>query len=203
MPQTAARPRGVAFRPLQVTALLLTLGIGGCATLQQFAAIQNVDFSLDGVSRIELAGIDMTEVRGFQDVSLTDGLALASAVRSGDLPLTLTLHVGAANPESNVDARLVQMDWTLFLDNRETVSGRVAEEVVLPKGELTMVQVATEVDLLDFFDGNASELFELARSFTGLGGDPPDLALEVLPVVQTVLGAIPYDRPLRITLPNS
>jgi len=203
MPLTTASTRGVASRSLPITALALTIGVGGCATLQQFAALQNVAFSLDGVSRIELAGIDMTEVRGFQDVSLTDGLALASAVRSGDLPLALTLNVGAANPESNVDARLVQMDWTLFLDDRETVSGRVAEEVVLPNGEVTTVQLSTEVDLLDFFDGNAAELFELVRSFAGLGGDPPDLALEVLPVVQTMLGAIPYDRPLRITLPNS
>jgi len=181
----------------------LTAGLSACATLQQFAALQNVDFSLDGVSRIELAGIDLTEVRSFSDVGFTDGLTLAEAVSSGDLPLALTLRVGAANPDSNVDARLVRMDWTLFLDGVETVSGRVADEVVLSSGRSTTVPVSTEVDLLDFFDGGATELFELARSFAGLGGNPPDLALEILPVVQTILGPIPYDRPIRIALPNS
>jgi hypothetical protein len=43
-------------------ALLVVMG-SGCATLQQFAALGNVHFSLDRVSGLCLAGIELVPVR--------------------------------------------------------------------------------------------------------------------------------------------
>lgn len=192
-------PRGLR-RLLPLALLGTTLASGACATFQQLVALRQVDFALDALTRVELAGVDVTEVRGVGDLSLSEGLRIADQVRAGTLPLALTLRVLADNPSSNGDARLVRMDWTLFLEDRETVSGRFADELVLPSGASTPFPLSTELDLLEFFDGGADELFALVRSAAGLEDEPPSLALEVLPVVRTALGAIPYDRPIRIDL---
>lgn len=184
-------------RPLSaVSALLLT----GCATLGQIGALQRVDFSLQGVTDVRLAGIDLSAVRSFSDLSFADAAALAAGVRDRDLPLALDLQVLAENPSDNyADARLVEMEWTLFLEGRETVSGVVDREVVLPRGEPTLVPVGVGLNLVDFYEGNARDLFELALSLAGVGGEPKEVGLEALPTVQTALGPIRYPEPIRMS----
>lgn len=179
---------------------LVLLPLSGCATLQQIGALQQVDFSLRGVSEVHLAGIDFTRVRSFSDLSFADAASLTAAVRDRDLPLTLELDVMALNPQDNyADARLVQLDWTLFLENRETVSGVVDREIILPRGEPTAVPVGVSLNLVEFYEGNAQDLFELAQSLAGVGGEPKEVAVEALPTVQTTLGPIRYPEPIRMS----
>lgn len=185
-------------RLLRLAPVLLALT--GCATLQQIGALQQVDFSLRGVSQVHLAGIDFTRVRSFSDLSFADAASLAAAVRDRDLPLTLELDVMALNPQDNyADARLVELDWTLFLEGRETVSGVVDREVVLPRGEPMAVPVGVNLNLVEFYEGNAQDLFELAQSLAGVGGEPKEVAVEALPTVQTTLGPIRYPGPIRMS----
>ncbi len=175
------------------------LALSGCATLSQITALQRVDFSLEGVSGVRLAGVELDRVRSFSDLSLTDGARLASAVANRELPLSMNVLVLAENPADNfTDARMVRMDWTLLLEERETVSGRITEELVLPRGQPTGFPVLVELNLVEFFEGNARDLFELALSLTGQGGAPKEVALTALPTIETALGPITYDRPIRI-----
>lgn len=191
-------PKTRSFRRTAL-AVLPALLFSGCATLQQLGALQNVDFDLRGVSDVRLAGIDFTRVRSFSDLSFSDAAALASAVSNRDLPLDLQLDVVAANPADNhADARLVEMAWTLFLEDRETVSGVLDREIVLPRGEPTAVPVRVGLNLVEFYEGNARDLFELASSLAGVGGQPKEVMVEVLPTVQTSLGPIRYPEPLRL-----
>jgi hypothetical protein len=191
-------------RSIVVSAVLAcTFFAGACATLRQLAALEQVAFSLDGVSRVSLADVELTAIRRFEDLTITDGLKLAEAVGAGTLDLSLGLRVRAHNPESNVDARMVRMDWTLILDGRETVSGRVTDEVLLPRGQDTSVPVSAELDLMSFFEGGAREMFDLALGLTGFGEEPTELTLRIRPVVETVLGPIAYEAPIQISLPTS
>lgn len=181
------------------TAIAGLLALSGCATLSQITALQRVDFSLEGVSGVRLAGVELDRVGSFSDLSLTDGARLASAVANRELPLSMNVLVLAENPADNfTDARLVRMDWTLLLEERETVSGRISEELVLPRGQPTGFPVLVELNLVEFFEGNARDLFELALSLTGQGGAPKEVALTALPTIETALGPITYDRPIRI-----
>ena len=138
-------------------------------------------------------------IRDSSDLSLADGATLANAVRQGDLPLAMEIEVLAENPSDNtVDARLVEMTWTLFLEDRETISGRIAEETLLPRGEPTIVPVRVNLNLAHFFEGSTRDLFELALSFTGLGGDSKNVTLRALPVVETIFGRMTPERPIQI-----
>jgi hypothetical protein len=180
-------------------ALPALLSLSGCATLGQFTALQDVDFSIDGLSEVLVAGIDVTGVRSMSDLSFSEGATLAAAVQRGDLPLHLELEILARNPEENLaDARLIRMDWTLLLEGRETVSGVFADEIVLPRGKPTTFPVVAELNLIEFFEGNAADLVDLAASLAGVGGEAKDIELRARPVVQTALGPISYPTPIRI-----
>jgi len=178
----------------------LALSLAGCATLGQIGALQNVDFALQGVSNVRLAGIDLNRVRSFSDLGFGDGARLVAAVANRDLPLELDVLVQADNPAENyADARLVRMDWTFLIEDTETVSGTLAEEFLLRRGEPTIVPIEVGMNLVDFYEGSAQDLFELAQSLAGVGGSPKELTVEALPTVETALGPIRYPSPLRLS----
>lgn len=186
------------FRSL-VSAVALVLALSGCATVQQIMALRDVDFSFDRVAEVRLAGLDIRRLDSFADLGIADASRLMTAVAERDLPLTLDVHVRAVNPEDNtVDARLVRMDWTLLIEGRETLSGVFDDEIVLPPGEPRDVPVPVSLNLVEFFDGSARDLVDLARSLAGVGGRPAEVALRASPVVETALGPIRYPRPLTL-----
>ena len=189
-------------RPLLFSTLLLLSAaalLSGCATLQQFAALSSVDFRLEGVSGLRLAGVNLDNVRSFDEISLTDAAALTFAVARNELPMDLTVHVLAENPQDNgVDARLLEMGWTLLLQDRETLSGHVDQPVILPPGEPRAIPILVQMDLLAFFEGSAQDLVELALSLAGRGGAPKDIALRARPVIETPIGPIRYPQPITI-----
>jgi len=180
---------------IAATALLL----GGCATLQQLVALGDVDFAVDRVTNVRLAGVDLTGVRSYRDLGVTDVGRLTLAASQGELPLDFRLHLTATNPADNsADARLVRMDWTLLLQGRETISGIFADETLLPRGRPTDVPIAMSLDLVDFFEGSAQDLVDLVLSVTGQGGSPKEVTLRATPSVETSLGPIRYPQPITI-----
>jgi hypothetical protein len=51
---------------------------------------------------------------------------------------------------------------------------------------------------VDFFEGSAQDLVNLALSLTGQGGEPTEVSLRATPTVDTALGPIRYPRPITI-----
>ncbi|MFP3948736.1 MAG: hypothetical protein ACLFWG_08390 [Longimicrobiales bacterium] len=178
-------------------ALVSIVAGSGCATIQEMAALRDVAFTLDGTSGGTLAGIPIESTTSYEDLGVMDVARLADALGRRELPLRVTLLVGAANPADNVRARLVELDWTLFLDDRETVSGVLDREYVLPPGQPVAVPVEVELDLLEFFDRQLESVVGLALAVAG-AGEPRRIRLEATPTVQTPLGAIRYPEPVRV-----
>lgn len=187
-------------RRLATALLLLSAGAGGaCATLQQITALRQVHFTIDRVADVQLAGIEVRGLRSYADLSLSQAATLGSALARGELPLAFTLHVTGENPADNrVSARLIRMQWTLLLEDRETVSGTVAQEYVFPPGDPQDLPITIRLDLVDFFERNARDLFELALNLSGQGGAPKNVALRAVPTIQTTLGPIEYPAPITI-----
>jgi len=171
----------------------------GCQTLQQVANLRKLNFALDRVADAELAGIELSGIRSYEDLSASDVARLGVALADGDMPLTFDLFVAAENPEeNNVSARMVQMDWTFLMEDNETISGNLEENFVISPGETQDFPVRIELDLVDFFDGNARNLFDLALAAAG-SGEPQNVALEAQPTIETELGPIEYPNPITIT----
>ncbi len=183
-----------------VSAVLLgTVVLSGCQTLRELTALQRVDFALDRVRNLRLAGVELDGIRSVSDVGGLDLARIAAAVASGDLPLEMDVLVDALNPADNpTQARLVRMDWTLLLENRETVSGSLANAVVLEPGVTTSIPISVGLDLVDFFEGSSRDLVDLVLSLAGEGGSTKNVALRALPTIDTALGPIQYPTPITV-----
>ena len=193
MTHSGPRPNGT----LVVLALSASVVLTGCATLRQVVALRHVDFSLEGTSGGTLAGIPIQSTRSLGDLRALDVVRIGAAVSKGELPLEGVSLVSAFNPVDNAQARLVGMDWTLFLDDRETVSGALDQEYVLPPGEPVTIPVRVRLDLLDFFDEQFEEVVALALAVAG-AGEARRVRLEATPSIQTRWGPIRYPEPVRI-----
>ena len=177
---------------------LLLLALPGCASFQSLAALSQVRFDLTGVSELRLAGVDVLRIRGYEDLSAREILQVTLALTTRELPLEMTLELQANNPTGNPEARLLALDWTLLLQDRETVSGGLDQALVLPGGEVTGFPVRVRLDLLEFFEGSARELVDLVSALAGVEGDPVAVGLRATPTVDTPLGPIRYPRPLEL-----
>jgi hypothetical protein len=180
-------------------ALALATTLTGCATLQQIVALRDVSFAIDRVSSVRLAGVDMSGVRSYSDLGINEVGRLTLAATQGALPLDFRLHLTATNPADNSsDARLVRMEWTLLLQDRETVSGVFADETLLRRGQPTDVPISMSLDLVDFFTGSARDFIDLALAVAGQDGTPSEVALRATPSVDTPVGPISYPEPITI-----
>jgi hypothetical protein len=179
--------------------VLLAVVITSCATLQQFAALRSVDFQLDRVANVQVAGIDASRVSAYSDLNLMDAARVATAIARRELPLAFQLHVRAENPSDNpVTARLVRLQWTLFLDDTETISGLIDQELELPPGQPRDIPVNISLDLFDFFEHSGPDLVNLALNLLGAGEEASQVALRAVPTVNTALGPISYPQPITI-----
>lgn len=184
---------------VRLLAVLTFSMLAGCATLQQMAALRRVDFALDRVDSARIAGVELSRVSSVRDIPVLDMARLGTALARRDLPFEFTLFLSALNPPDNsVSARLVQMDWTLLLDDRETISGRTNSEFQLNPGTVVDIPVSISLDLADFFDHNASDMLELALAVAGAGSQPKRVSLRATPTIQTALGPIRYPEPITI-----
>ncbi|MES3630332.1 MAG: hypothetical protein PPP56_09225 [Longimonas sp.] len=184
-----------------VGALLLVVmatTLTACQTLREVAQLRNVDFRLDRVTDARLAGIDLNRVQSVDDLGPVQLLNLGNAVRRGELPLSFAVVIEGTNPDDNsVRARLTELDWTLFLNDRETIAGTFQEETVLEPGVPTDIRFPVELNLIDFFDGGVSDLVGLALSVAG-EGPPTNVRFTADPTIRTPIGPMRYGEPITI-----
>lgn len=171
----------------------MALGLAGCATIQELAALRLVDFSFDRVSDVKLAGIRLGDRTSFSQLGASEAAVIGLAVTAQDVPLDLVVHVRALNPADNkVSARLTQLDWTFFVEESRIADGKLASTYLLPPGEPVDVPLAVRIGLLDHFQGGARELFELALAIAGTGAVTKEIRIEAKPTVQTSMGPLQY-----------
>ena len=185
---------------LALTAALIVLtAASGCQTLQQISALKSVDFAIDRVNQVNLAGVDLDNVRTYGDLNIMDATRLIAAVSRGDLPLKLTVNLAATNPADNpVTARMVGMDWRLFLDENETIAGNFNDPQDLPPGIPIGIPIQVELNLVQFFERSAQDLFELVQAVSGSGGAPKRISLRARPTISTPIGPIRYPNEITI-----
>lgn len=179
--------------------VLLAGMLTGCATLQEVIALRSVAFQVDRVTEVRMAGVDLSRVRSYSDLSLGDGARVTTALATRELPLSFRIHLLAENPASNsVTARLVRLRWTLFLEDTETISGQIEREYAIPPGQPTDIPLDISLDLFDFYERSGKDLVELALNLAGAGGTPKQVAIRAVPTISTALGPITYPQPITI-----
>ena len=176
------------------------IGAGAaCTALQQIAALRQVSFSLAGTRNARLAGVDISRIRSYRELSALDVGRIAYAVARKDLPLDFVLDVRGENPADNkVTATMIRLAWTLLLNDKETISGTLDTALAFPPGAPTTFPMGMRVNLMQFFDGPAESLVDLAASIAGISSDPTRITLRGVPTIDTPVGRISYPTPITI-----
>ena len=170
-----------------------------CATLQQLAALRQVAFALAGVRNGRLAGVDLARIRSYSDLTATDIGRISLALARKDLPIEFVVDVRAENPPDNkVTATMVRLAWSLLLNDKETISGVVDTTLSLPPGVPVGIPMQMRLNLLEFFEGPAQSMVDLAASIAGLSSDPTRIAIRAVPTIDTPIGPISYPSPITI-----
>ena len=188
--------------PFAIAVLGVLLAVPGCTTIQQLAALQEVDFELDRLSNGLVAGVDLDRLRGGGSLGPTDLARLGAAAATGEVPLSFVLHVGAENPADNpVAAQLVSLDWTLFLDGNETISGVYNDDRQISPGQAVDLPISMELDLVQFFGRNVGDLAQLVGNLAGASSQRQTIRLEAQPSINTQFGPIRYPGTISIEFP--
>jgi hypothetical protein len=186
-----------ASRFLAPLALLTLIAVPGCTALQEFAALRSVTFAFAGLSDVRVAGIRIGAGSSYGSLSLTDAARLGAAIVAKEVPLEMVAHVGATNPpENTVTARMVDLGWKLFIEDRQTLAGQLNGPIAIEPGRMVDVPLAVRFDLLQLGSGGARDLFDLALAITGQGPVQKDLRLKLVPTIETSLGRIQYPAPV-------
>ena len=202
--------RTVSFGGLAALIIGAVIWVGSlqsCATLNALAGLTRLEFKLQDVGHVTLAGVDVTNKHSANDFSFVDGLNLANAFRTGQFPLTFTLNVAAHNPNPTSSVgfnavQLTQFPWRLLLDGKETISGGIGNAVSVPNGGSTQViPLQVTVDVKQFFaDKGYNDVINLATALAGQGG-ASHIQLKAQPTIGTQLGSFKY--PNEVTIVNT
>lgn len=192
-------PRALRYGICIAAALILASSVSSCRYFQEITTLRKVDFAIDRITDTRLADIDLEDIQSYQDLRPGHLARITTALANNELPLAFNLQLTAANPRDNtVSARLVNMDWTLFLNDRETIDGTIDGSTVIPPGETRQISVPIRLDLVRFFQQNTRDLLNLAMAVAGQSDTPVPVTLQATPIIQTRLGEIPYSGPITI-----
>ena len=198
------------MKSLGVLGILSTLlFLSGCQTLKDAAnslgSLKELQFKLGDVHNFTAAGINISRISSVSDLSVTDGVKVLNAYNSKKLPVTFTLDLLAKNPNtsgsSGTDLFLKKMDWTLYIDDKKTISGTAGNGLKIPgSGQTVTIPLSMGLDMLDFFGNKGYEdVLNLALAIGGVSGSSSKLKLTAFVTVNTpLLGDFRYPNELTI-----
>ena len=175
-----------------------------CSYVKQFQQgmtnLARCKFKLLDVSNVSVAGVNVAGKKSIGDFSLMDGINLTKAFTAKSLPASMTIDVGATNPNDGsggypqTTATLVGFPWTLLIDGKQTITGDIGGRPEIPgTGQTTTIPLVTSLDLYKFFgDKGYNDVMNLALAIGGVNGSAAKLTLRGTPRVSTPLGDISY-----------
>lgn len=171
--------------------LLLVFAVEGCSVIRQIQetkAFARCEFRLSTVENITLAGLNVQNIKSTRDLSLMMASKFASALVQPQLPLNLTLNVEVKNPNAET-ASLNRLEWRMFIDDNELLTGLVDKKVVVPANNgVSILPLQISVDLKKALSGRSAEAMgNFALNLAGEGNKPTRFMLRIKPTID-VLG---------------
>lgn len=186
---------------------LIAIFITSCGVYNSLMNLSKLKFKLGAVNNFKVGNIAVSNKSKLSDFGALDVLKLTSEVVSGNFPVTFTVNVLAKNPNSSSksgtdlsDISLKQFPWTLYINDKQTISGNISDPVqVAAVDNATVIPLQMSLDLMDFFsDGGLNNLIDLALSLGGKSGSSTKIKIVAEPLLGTPLGNMSYPTPLTI-----
>ncbi len=184
--------------------LLVVLGIiTSCGVYNSLMNLSKLKFKLGSVNNFKIGNLLITNKSKLSDFNTMEILSLTSKVLSGHFPVKFTVNVLAQNPNKSSDISDISLEsfpWTLYINNKKTISGNITKPVKVPAiNKPTMIPLEMSLDLVDFFkDDGVNNLINLALSLGGKNESSSKLKIVAEPVLGTSLGNLSYPEPITI-----
>jgi len=158
-----------------------------CDVVKQVSQVANLakcDFRLESVQRLNLAGVNIQNVKKMSDVTMFDAAKLASAVASQQLPLSFTLNIEARNPNT-AEAGMTKIDWILLIDDIEMTRGILDQVITIPANNGTaIIPMQVNVDLQKALSGKSADaIINFGMNLAGSGNKPTRFTLKMKPTI--------------------
>lgn len=163
----------------------------GCTAIDAISNISRLQFKLGSIDNFSLAGVNLSNKSSISSFSVTDVLKLTEGFASNNLPAKFTLNVLAKNPNTpggsqNTTSAVTRMDWKLLVDNKQTISGVMDNEIIVPgTGQTATIPINMTLNLMDFFNNLGYEgVVKLALALGGVSGSPARVTLKAIPAMK-------------------
>lgn len=192
-------------KKLILVLLLVGFLATSCSVYNSIMNLSKLKFKLGNVNNFKVGNILITNKSKLSDFKATDLLKLTSQLASGDFPVSFTVNVLANNPNSGSqnsfsDISLESFPWTLYINDKKTISGNILNPITVPAIESsTTIPLEMSLDMMEFFSGDGlNNLVDLALSLGGQNGSSANLKIVAEPVLGTSIGKLTYTSPLTI-----
>jgi LEA14-like dessication related protein len=158
-----------------------------CDVINQVSQMSNLarcEFRLESVQQLNLAGVNVQNVKKLTDLSFMDGAKLATAVASQQFPLDFTLNIEAKNPNTS-PAGMTKIDWILLIDDIEMTQGILDKQVTIPANNgSSIIPMQMHVDLKKTLSGKSADaIINFGMNLAGAGNTPTRFTLKMKPTI--------------------
>ncbi len=182
---------------LMLAVVVTSIAFSACDILdqaRQVAMLSKCEFRLSSVDQLKLAGVNIQQVKKLSDLSLLEAAKITTAAVSGSsLPLNFTLNVEVKNPNAGT-AGLTKLDWILFIDDIQMVSGVNEQRVQIPgNGGTGTIPLTIGVNLKEVLKGKSGDaIANFGLNLAGAGNKPTRITLKAKPTIMVGSQYIAY-----------
>lgn len=182
--------------------MALTASFSSCDVLDQMSQVQQLSqckFDINGVDQVHLAGIELQSNMSRKDLNAAQIMQLTAALFQNKLPLDFDVMLKIDNP-NNKPAAMTRMDYELFIDGKQLLTGQMMESVSIAAGGQKIVAMPVQLDLLKALSGETKDaVVNLGFKLTGDASQPSQIMLKVKPYINVGGRAIAYPGFLNIS----
>ena len=179
---------------LAIPAIIALIGAGqSCSFLKEISTLGKCEFKMGTLEQPLIAGIDVSSIKSFSDLSFIDVGIIGAAVLKGELPLSFTLNVEARNPNP-VTAALNRLEYIAYIDDVEIAAGALDQRVeIAPNGGTTNIPLRLSTDLVRILNKDSrSALFNFGLNLADASNKPTRVTLKVKPTIMVGMAELQY-----------
>ena len=173
--------------------LVIVLSLGSCRSFREMRNLTKCQFRIGTVRNIELAGVNIQNVRRFSDLGIRDAARATTALISGNLPLSMLINVEVKNPNKNT-AAMNRLEWIAMVDQFQLLNGIVSKRVeVNPNGGVATIPLTVSTNLNQILKSvSQKERLDFGMGITDQNARPTRVALKLKPSIMIGKNSISY-----------
>jgi len=174
--------------------ILAAISQNSCNFLKEMSTLGKCEFRLTTLVDPEIAGVDVSQIRSFTDMSLVDMGIISASFLKGTLPLSFTLNVEVRNPNPAM-AALNRLEYLAFIDDVEVASGQLDRRIEIPaNGVVTTIPLRLNTDLINIMKKESRQaLVNFGLNLADAGNRPTRVSIKVKPTI--LVGAMEINYP--------